>query len=118
VEDAAVGARHHRRRTTPPVRRRQTISEDRAMHFQELHEDGWRIYVGALEAPHGDGYTAALVVQRAGASPATPAASPRDGYRDDSLACGHRWNSPEDAMSFALRKGRAWVRARDGLQRA
>jgi hypothetical protein len=87
------------------------------MHFQELHEDGWRIYVGALESP-GGGYTAALVVERPGAAPGAATASLRDGFRDDSLACGHRWSSAEDAMGYALRKGRAWVRAREGLQRA
>jgi hypothetical protein len=80
------------------------------MHFQELTEGGFRIYVGALESPIGDGYTAALVVRQAGA------AAGRDAYAEDRLACGHRWATVEDAMSYALRKGRAFVRARlDGV---
>ena len=87
------------------------------MHFEELHEAGWHIYVGALESP-GGGYIAALVIQRPGAAAGPTSASPRDGFRDDSLACGHRWPNAEDALTFALRKGRAWVRAREGLQRA
>ena len=75
------------------------------MHFQEVTENGFRIYVGALESPVGDGYTAALVV-RADSGPAA-----RDAFSDDRLACGHRWASAEDAMSYALRKGREFVRA-------
>jgi len=76
------------------------------MHFQEITEAGYRIYVGALESPVGDGYTAALVVQ-----PADEAASPHDGFRDDSLACGHRWATAEDAMGYALRKARQFIRS-------
>jgi hypothetical protein len=72
------------------------------MHFQELTEGAYRIYVGALESPRGDGYTAALVI------------APRHGGRtlvsDDSLSCGHRWATADDALAYALRKGRAWVR--------
>ena len=28
------------------------------------------------------------------------------------LACGHRWASANDALAYALRKGREYVRAR------
>lgn len=73
------------------------------MHFQEITEGEYRIYVGALESPVGDGYTAALVVRH-------PAVS-RDTFCDDRLSCGHRWASADDAMSFALRKGRELVRS-------
>ncbi len=73
------------------------------MHFQEITEGEYRIYVGALESPIGDGYTAALVVRH-------PAAG-RDTFSDDRLSCGHRWASADDAMSFALRKGRELVRS-------
>ena len=72
------------------------------MHFQELTEGAYRIYVGALESPIGDGYTAALVV--------TPRQGGRELFADDSLSCGHRWATADDAMSYALRKGRALVR--------
>lgn len=75
------------------------------MHFQEITEGEYRIFVGALESPRGDGYTAALVVERAAA-----AGRRRDTFHDDSLACGHRWSSAHDAMSYALRKGRELVR--------
>jgi hypothetical protein len=76
------------------------------MHFQEITEGDYRIFVGALESPRGDGYTAALVVQHAaGIEPRR-----RDAFRDDSLACGHRWASADDAMSYALRKGRELIR--------
>jgi hypothetical protein len=76
------------------------------MHFQEVTEGGFRIYVGALESPIGDGYTAALVVRQSGSTAA------RDAFAEDRLACGHRWATAEDAMSYALRKGRAFVRER------
>lgn len=79
------------------------------MHFQEITEGDYRIFVGALESPIGDGYTAALVVQRA---PAEAGSRRRDAFRDDSLACGHRWASADDAMSYALRKGREIIRSK------
>lgn len=83
------------------------------MHFQDITEGDYRIYVGALESPLGDGYTAALVVQRERAAPgsALPQARPRDAFRDDSLACGHRWATAEDAMSYALRRARRIIRS-------
>ena len=46
------------------------------MQFQESHEGDYRIYVGALEAPRGDGYIAAVVVNRVRGVPG-PAASAR-----------------------------------------
>lgn len=75
------------------------------MHLQEITEGPFRIYVGALESPIGDGYTAALVVR-----PARAPAQDRDTFADDRLACGHRWATADDAMSYALRKGRQVVR--------
>ena len=81
------------------------------MHFQEITEGAFRIYVGALESPIGDGYTAALVVRSmSAASSGGSGPSARDTFSDDRLACGHRWASAEDAMSYALRKGREFVR--------
>lgn len=85
------------------------------MHFQEITEGEYRIYVGALESPIGDGYTAALVVRREGGVPGQVA---RDAYRDDSLACGHRWATADDALSYALRKGRQFIRAQQDAQAA
>jgi len=85
------------------------------MHFQEITEGPYRIYVGALESPIGDGYTAALVVRHEGAAPGPGA---RDAFRDDALACGHRWATADDALSYALRKGRQFIRSQQDAQTA
>ncbi len=79
------------------------------MQFAESIEGEHRIFVGALEAPGGDGYTAALVVKQQGAVEAHRAVV----YRDDSVACGYRWPSPEEALSYALMRGRELVRKRN-----
>jgi len=71
------------------------------MHFQEKTEGDYRIYAGALEGPRGDGYIAAVVVSRVTGPNAASVA-----YRDDSIACGHRWPSPEMALSQALSRAR------------
>ena len=75
------------------------------MRFQEIIEGNYRIYAGAVEAPRGDGYIAALVVNRLqGTVPQ------REAYRDESVACGHRWRSPEEAITYALSRAREMVR--------
>ena len=81
------------------------------MRFDEEIEGDYRIYAGALDAPGGQGYTAALVVsrERSAAGQATPQ---QEAFRDESLACGHRWLSPEEAISYALARGRDLVRKR------
>jgi hypothetical protein len=76
------------------------------MRFLETTEGEYRIYVGALDAPGGNGYIAALVVSRDGTG------AGREAFRDDSLACGHRWSSAEDAISYAMMRGREMVRGR------
>jgi hypothetical protein len=77
------------------------------MRFDERTEGGYRIYIGALEAPRGDGYIAALIMQR------LPGAheGPREAFRDESLACGHRWESAEAALAYALNKAREVIRS-------
>jgi hypothetical protein len=75
--------------------------------FDERSEGDYHIYAGALEAPRGQGYIAAVVVNRVHGIGSTP----REAYRDDSLACGHRWLSPAEALNYALNK------ARDVIQR-
>jgi hypothetical protein len=70
------------------------------MIFDERLEGDYRIYAGALEAPRGDGYIAAVVVNRVRGSEKTP----REAFRDEALACGHRWGSPKEALSYALNK--------------
>jgi hypothetical protein len=79
------------------------------MQLREVDEAGYRIYLGALESPRGDGFTAAVAVQCLGADAGAPPP-----FRDDRLACGHRWPTAEEALAFALRRGRAWVRAQGG----
>lgn len=71
------------------------------MYFDERTEAGYRIHVGALEGPRGDGYIAALVVSRV-----APNNTLKVAYRDDSVACGHRWASPQDALTHALSRAR------------
>ncbi len=70
------------------------------MHFDERIVGDYRIFAGAMEAPRGDGFTAAMIVQRLRGVPNAP----REAYRDESLAGGHRWESPEAALSYALNK--------------
>lgn len=75
------------------------------MIFDERTEGDYRIYAGALEAPRGQGYIAALVVNRIGDA----GHNPREAFRDDSLACGHRWPSAAEALSYALNKARELI---------
>jgi hypothetical protein len=75
------------------------------MKLDERDEGEYRIYAGALESKLGDGYIAAVVVSRVRGE-----RCPREAYRDDALACGHRWELPEQALSYAMGKGREFVR--------
>lgn len=76
------------------------------MQFEERRLGDYRIFAGAIEAPQGDGYSAAIVVEHwpAGARAAHVV------MRDDNLACGHRWPSAAEALAYAMQKGRAAVR--------
>jgi hypothetical protein len=84
------------------------------MRFNECLEGDYRVFVGAVEARTGDGFIAALVVNRILQPGAPGAQTPtvREAFRDDSLACGHRWVSPDDAMSYALKQARELIRSR------
>lgn len=84
------------------------------MQFDECLEGDYRVFVGAVEARTGDGYIAALVVNRIHKPAANGAAvvTQREAFRDDSLACGHRWLSPDDAMSYAFKQARELIRSR------
>ncbi|MBL8302478.1 MAG: hypothetical protein JNM26_06870 [Ideonella sp.] len=77
------------------------------MHFDERNEGDYRIFAGALEASQGDGYIAAVVVSRWRGKPGTP----REAYRDESLACGHRWATADAALSYAMSRGQQVVRS-------
>ena len=81
------------------------------MKFGEQDEGPYRIYAGAIEAPQGDGYVAAVVVSRR----AGPLEATREAYRDTRLACGHRWPTADDALSYALAKAREVIRTEPGL---
>jgi hypothetical protein len=76
------------------------------MHFDERSEGPYRIYAGALEAPQGDGYIAAVVVVAERGEEGAPRSRKRVAWRDDSLACGHRWASPADALLYAIERAR------------
>ena len=76
------------------------------MHFDELNEGDYRIYAGAIEAPMGAGYVAAVVVSRQQGVPN----GPREAWRDSSLAGGHRWPSPGEALSYAMARGQSVIR--------
>jgi len=83
------------------------------MRFEEVNEGEYRIFVGAVEAPRGDGYIAALIVsRRAGAT-----GRAQEAFRDESLACGYRWRSPDEAISYAVSRGREMVRNRSQMLR-
>ncbi len=74
------------------------------MRFAEATEGEYRIYVGAVEAPGGQGYTAAVVVQR-GIGPRLS-----EVWRDDPLACGYCWPSADEALAYALTRARDMIR--------
>ncbi len=77
------------------------------MMFDERNEGDYRIYAGALEAPQGDGYLAAVVINRLRG---TQHGSPREAFRDTALAAGYRWPSPSEALSYAVAKGLEMIR--------
>ena len=76
------------------------------MHFDERTVGDFRIFAGAMEAPRGDGYTAAMIVQRLRGVPNAP----REAFRDESLAGGHRWESAEASLAYAFSKAQEVIR--------
>lgn len=71
------------------------------MKLIERDEGEYRIFAGAMEGSQGDGFIAAVVVSlRSGSG--RPA---RDVFRDDALACGHRWSTLEMALAHAVIEG-------------
>ena len=88
------------------------------MQFDECFEGEFRIFVGALDAPRGDGFIAAVVVSRvlghaANGDEDHPGAGTRlarEVWRDDSLACGYRWPTPDAALHYAKNRAREMVR--------
>lgn len=78
------------------------------MQFDECTIGAYRVFTGALESPMGDGYIAALIVLRC-------KGSSREVFRDESLACGHRWESAEAALAYAMTKSRDVIRRQESL---
>jgi hypothetical protein len=74
------------------------------MILEERDEGDYRIYGGAVEAVQGGGHIAALVVLRHAAS------GPREAFRDEAVAGGHRWAMADEALRYAICKGREVVR--------
>jgi hypothetical protein len=83
----------------------------KTVHFDERNVGDYRIYAGALEAPKGDGYIATMIVQRVHGVPGAP----REALRDEALACGHRWESPADALAYAITKAQEAIRNRSPM---
>ncbi|MEP6873059.1 MAG: hypothetical protein ABI887_01720 [Burkholderiales bacterium] len=81
------------------------------MHFDERNVGDYRIFAGALEAPIGDGYIATMIVQRVQGVPGAP----REALRDESVACGHRWESPADALAYVMTKAQDAIRNRSPM---
>jgi hypothetical protein len=98
-----------------PRRNRPTYgNEDASMKFEECVEGDYRIFVGAVESTRGDGWIAAVVVNRVqGAAGAQGRQA--EAWRDDSLACGYRWPSPTAAIHYAMNRAREVVRSRPHL---
>jgi hypothetical protein len=81
------------------------------MRFDEREIGDYRIFAGALEALKGDGYTATMIVQRVHGA----AGGPREVLRDEGLACGHRWESADAALAYAINKAQEAIRKRSEL---
>ena len=81
------------------------------MRFDECTLGGYRVFTGALESPLGDGYIAALFILHSRATPGAP----REVFRDESLACGYRWESAEAALAYAMNKSREVIRRHEPL---
>ncbi len=74
------------------------------MHFDECNEGDYRIYAGALEAKGG--YVAAVVVSRLRGIDNAP----KEAFRDTAMSGGHRWDSPWDALAYAVRQAQEIIR--------
>ncbi|RZU01020.1 hypothetical protein [Rivibacter subsaxonicus] len=84
------------------------------MNFQQCDVDGFRIYAGALDTPHG-GYIAAVEVHRVNPPRSAPSMADHAEriFSNDLLSGGHRFAEPELALRHALQIGRQVVRLAD-----
>lgn len=76
------------------------------MRFSTTNEGDYRIYAGAVAGQRGEGFVATVVVNRVRGN----VDKPREAYRDEMLAGGHRWPSPEAARLYAVAKAREVIR--------
>jgi hypothetical protein len=68
------------------------------MHSDEVDDGDFRIYAGSLESKLGDGYKASAIVRRVRGVGGTC-----DGvFREEGIACGHRWATPSEALLYAV----------------
>jgi len=81
------------------------------MRFEEFVEGEYRVFIGALEAPLSEGYTAALIMTTLRG----PQGRAGEAFRDESLACGYRWPTAEEAMAYARARAREMVRTRSAV---
>ena len=77
------------------------------MRFAEANEGDYRIYAGAVAARKGEGFVATVVVNRVRGN----IDKPRLAFRDEALAGGHRWPSPEAARLYAVAKALEVIRS-------
>jgi hypothetical protein len=89
----------------PNLAANRLFAKEPNMNFDEKVEGDYRIYAGAVESLQGDGYIAAVVINRVRGDKHTL----REAYRDESLACGHRWASPDAALQYAVTKARELI---------
>jgi hypothetical protein len=82
------------------------------MHFEEVDAGDFRIYAGAIERPHRHGYVAAVVVMRQGGP--SGGGQREEAFRDENLAGGFCWSTPDEALRFAINSGRDVVMCRSG----
>lgn len=80
------------------------------MQFEEVDAGDFRIYAGALERKGSHTFCAAVVVVRQRA----------DGYReevfrDEDIGAGYPWPSAQEALRYAVQRGRDVVMCRTGL---
>lgn len=82
------------------------IDKEFMMRFSTTIEGDYRIHAGAVVGRHGKGFVATVVVNRIRGN----VDKPSEAYRDEMLAGGHRWPSPEAARLFAVAKARELIR--------
>ena len=76
------------------------------MRVAESNEGDYRIYAGAVASQRGEGFIATVVVNRVRGI----IDKPRLAFRDEQLAGGHRWPSPEAARLYAVAQAREVIR--------